>query len=256
MKKYGLLRVFFLIPLTYVIFVFYTSGPPAGYTGSPGDGRNCTACHALTNNFSPQVTLTHNIPPEGYTPGATYQLTLSVSSSANKHGFQLTAEDVNRQRQGTFQSTGNYTQTVGNNQYIENTSNGTSRTSWTFNWTAPTTNNGEITFYASVNATNGDNNTTGDTPVTFQQAVPQVGIAKQTIRGIYVYPNPVKNILFISNNASFEITQLEIFNMQGKKVFLSDGKTEKISLQHLTAGLYLLKIHTPNQTGTYQLIKE
>ena len=256
MRKNSFLRTVFVFPLAYVIFVFYTSGPPAGYTGSPGDGQSCTACHSATNNYSPQVTLTHNIPAEGYTPGATYQLTLSVSSASNKHGFQLTAENANNQRQGTFQSTSNYTQTTGNNQYIEHTSNGTSRTSWTFNWTAPSTGGGDITFYAAVNATNGDNNSTGDTPVTFQQSIHQVGIAKHTIRGIYVFPNPVKDMLYISNNNCRLITGMEIFDMNGKEVFRSDGKNEKISLQHLPAGLYLLKIHTPDETGTYQLIKE
>lgn len=35
--------------LVFSSFVaFYPTGAPAGYTGSPGDGKNCTDCHGGT----------------------------------------------------------------------------------------------------------------------------------------------------------------------------------------------------------------
>src|SRR4029079_17212748 len=55
----------------------------------------------------------------------------------------------------------------GARQYIEHTAAGTfvgqqNSASWTFNWTAPPTDIGPVTFYAAGNQANNDGNTSGD----------------------------------------------------------------------------------------------
>ncbi len=239
------------------LFVSYTSGPPQGYTGSPGDGRNCSACHSPTNNYNPQITVQTNIPSSGYTPGSTYQITLSVSSNSSKHGFQMTAEDVSNTRRGTFQNTDTNTQTAGNNQYIEHTSSGTSQTSWTFNWIAPQTGAGTITFYGTLNATNANNSTTGDSPVAFSYAFQEntTSVSENSIPGISITPNPVMDYLIIENVSNETIKSLSIYDLSGKLIAKFNDFSTRLDLRNLSTGRYLLKISTENKTGTYHLLK-
>ncbi len=249
-----------LIPFTGLLFIVgYTSGPPAGKTGSPGDGgAYCTQCHSLTNNYNPTVTLTSNIPAQGYTPGQTYQLTLSVSSASSKHGFEMTAEDASNQKVGTFQSADSYTQTLSNDRYIEHTTNGTTQTSWTFNWTAPTTGHGTITFYAAVNATNANNSTSGDTPVRFSASFNEntTAVAETHIEGVRLYPNPAGNEIWIGNLRNVEIKRLQIYDLKGKIIRDIPSPAFQIDLSSLKSGIYIIKIKTDQKEGIYRLIKK
>src|SRR4029450_10014688 len=88
-------------------------------------------------------------------------------------GFELTVLDTSDEKAGDLQSTDGTTQIINNagpgggRQYIEHTSAGTfvgqqNGASWTFNWTAPATDVGPVTFYAAGNHANNDGNTSGD----------------------------------------------------------------------------------------------
>ena len=69
----------------------YPGGSPGGYTGSPGDGKTCKQCHGGT---VANVTgwITSNIPAEGYTPGTSYTITVTVSGSGSK-GFEVSPQN-------------------------------------------------------------------------------------------------------------------------------------------------------------------
>jgi hypothetical protein len=126
---------------------------------------------------SGQTTLT--VPPT-YIPGQTYQITVRHSNSDStrkRWGFELTALDDGALKAGELQSTDNLTLVLNNQgpggarQYIEHTTqrggDGTffgqqGGAMWTFNWTAPPTDVGRVTFYAAGNQANGDGNTSGD----------------------------------------------------------------------------------------------
>ncbi len=243
-----------------LLFIWsYTSGPPAGHTGSPGDGGNyCTQCHSATQNYNPVVSLTSNIPAQGYTPGQAYELTLSVSSNSSKHGFQMTAENNQNQKTGSFQSMDAYTQTLSNNQYIEHTSSGTTQTSWTFRWQAPATSQGPVTFYAAVNATNANNSTSGDTPVTYQLTIQEntTKVEETTLPGISFYPNPVTDILYLKNKTNQTLRKLQITDLSGKVVTEYENPDFPLHLSGLQNGMYLIIIHTDRNTGVYPLMKK
>src|SRR4029079_13376265 len=77
------------------------------------------------------------------------------------------------EKAGTLQNTDSFTQVLNNagpgsaRQYIEHTATGTfigqqNGAPWTFNWTAPPTDIGIVTFYAAGNQANNDGNTSGD----------------------------------------------------------------------------------------------
>jgi hypothetical protein len=157
----------------------FSSGPPAGVTGAPGESA-CFACHAdETHNGQFSI-----VAPQTYMPGQTYQITVqhgNSDASRRRWGFEMTAL-ANNAPAGNLQSANSSTQVItggpgGSRQYIEHTSVGTFQNqtggaSWTFNWTAPASNVGPVTLYAAGNQADNSGNTSGDqiylTSVTLQ----------------------------------------------------------------------------------------
>ncbi|MGQ0762463.1 MAG: Reeler domain-containing protein [Acidobacteriota bacterium] len=151
----------------------FSAGPPPGYTRAPGEEPEaCAECHLHAGSSSGQISVTV---PQTYTPGQTYQISVTQTSSdasRNRWGFQLTVLDPGDEKAGTLQNTTGLTQIIqggpgGNREYIGHNSAGTFHgqqggASWTFNWTAPGINAGVVTFYASGNQANGDGNNSGD----------------------------------------------------------------------------------------------
>jgi len=145
----------------------FSDGPPAGYTGAPGE-QTCTSCHFGVDTGG-DFTIT---PPQNYVPGQTYQITVrhvNADTSRDRWGFQLTAL-AGTTMAGTFPApVGGLTQVVGGvgRDYIEHTEAGTflgqtGSAQWVFNWTAPAANVGPITFYAAGNQADGDGSASGD----------------------------------------------------------------------------------------------
>ncbi len=152
----------------------FSAGPPAGYTGAPNEEPEaCAECHVPADAGTGQISINA---PQTYVPGQTYQITVTHTNTdltRLRWGFQLTALDTSDEQAGNLQSTDGFTQVLNNQgpglarQYIEHTSAGTFQgqqngASWTFNWTAPPTDIGFITFYAAGNQANNDDNTSGD----------------------------------------------------------------------------------------------
>ncbi len=154
----------------------FSSGPPGGNTGAPNELTCATSgCHSGAVNTGPgQFTITGL--PARYDPGMTYQVTVTNSTSDNSRrrwGFQLTALTSGNARAGNLANNSGFTSILnddgpgGNRQYIEHNLQGTfagdgSPAAWTFNWTAPATNVGSVTFYAAGNQANNNGNNTGD----------------------------------------------------------------------------------------------
>ncbi len=167
-----------LLGLTTVTYA-YSSGPPAGVTGAPGeDGRACTVCHFLCPlNPDTRGSVTIGGVPANYLPGQRYGLTVMVTHPdlyRRRWGFQITAiTQLGNQPAGAFEVTDpTITQRViggpdGRRQYVEHTSRGTALgtiggMTWSFNWVAPSQDVGPVVFYAAGNAANGDGSPFGD----------------------------------------------------------------------------------------------
>jgi hypothetical protein len=81
---------------------------------------------------------------------------------------------------------------------------------------------------------------------------------------IYIYPNPVKDELFIklkdfNNNVSqAEETLIEIFDIQGKKVknFTEINNNFSLDIRDLNKGIYLLKVQIKDIQETHKIIVE
>jgi uncharacterized repeat protein (TIGR01451 family) len=152
----------------------FSAGPPAGYTGAPGEEPEaCAECHVPPDAGIGHLSITV---PQTYVPGQTYSIVVTHTNAdptRRRWGFELTALDPSDEKAGNLESTDPLTQVLNNQgpggarQYIEHTSAGTfvgqqNGASWTFNWTAPATDVGPVTFYSAGNQANNDGNTSGD----------------------------------------------------------------------------------------------
>jgi HYR domain/Secretion system C-terminal sorting domain/SprB repeat len=128
----------------------------AGVTGSPGEtGCNTSGCHTGVGT-SGSVTLTSNIPANGFVAGATYNMTLTVNETGKPlFGMGLEALTSTNDNAGTLAA-------GANTKILSKTINGISRRNithqfnggltansavFTFSWTAPTVTAGDVNFY-------------------------------------------------------------------------------------------------------------
>lgn len=184
-------------------------GPPLGMTGAPGEGT-CIGCHYTyggTNsvpNLGPgRVQITGL--PAYYTLGQTYTVTVTVTaneSAVNRWGFELTVLDA----QGS--SAGELTVTdaarvlkrsgaildqprtyLSHNDETGTNLGRTGANSWAFNWTAPNNSAGEITFYATGNAADGQVTPEGDYIYATLAVIkpPAPIVAAQAVTGLSTY---------------------------------------------------------------------
>jgi hypothetical protein len=132
----------------------FPTGAPAGNSGSPADGQTCTSCHGGTATTATNV-LTTNVPTEGYTPGQSYTITVTIAGSSARKGFEVSPQNNNGVMQGTIAS-GSGSTIIGT-KYITHTSAKTSNPStWTFTWTAPAKGTGTVNIYGAF--VNGQSN--------------------------------------------------------------------------------------------------
>ncbi|MEK7751013.1 MAG: choice-of-anchor V domain-containing protein, partial [Acidobacteriota bacterium] len=170
--------VLWVIP---VMIYAKADGPDPRKTGAPGD-KLCTECHVGTAN-----------PPGGkvevsfaggltYTPGAKQRLTVTVTDSPARgvNGFQLTARLASNEsngQAGAFTPLDSSTQVLCENdsqkqgpscpataplEFIEHTQSGNQSNTWSFEWTPPASDVGNVRIYVAGNSANGNRQNTGD----------------------------------------------------------------------------------------------
>ena len=164
----------------------FSFGPPDERTGAPNE-TTCVAagCHAGNDLNASGGALTLTI-PETYQPNEVYTIVVDLARTGqSKWGFEMTALDGDGARAGTFEidPAGNTQLGEANGkQYIKQTAIGAAagtndENSWEFQWTAPDTDVGPITFYTAGNAANGNFTATGDYIYTEQaESIPPVPI--------------------------------------------------------------------------------
>ncbi len=149
----------------------FSSGPPPGQTGAPGE-TTCVSCHFSFPINSGSGTFAITGLPATYTSAQEVDITITLTQSNRlRYGFQVTALTDSGAPAGTLIVTdASRTQLIqggGGRTYIEHTGNGvapsaTNQGSWSFRWRAPASSAGRITFYAAGNAANGNFSSDGD----------------------------------------------------------------------------------------------
>lgn len=175
-----------LVLVTTSLTIAFSSGPPDGVSGAPGD-NNCTACHGGNplNMSGGSMSITA---PATFTAGDTIDLTINLARTGQQRwGFEITALDTADAAYGTLLVTSAAMQKSGAlpaREYVKHTSAGTfpgtpnASPGWTVRWVSPTGGStSPVVFYAAGNAANGNGSTSGDfiytTSTTVQPAVNQ-----------------------------------------------------------------------------------
>jgi hypothetical protein len=243
--------------------------PQAGKTGAPSEGTCAnTGCHTSSSGGSGNVAMTFS-GGNAYSPGVTYNITVTVTdATAGRFGFELTALDASNNKAGNLVITNTATQSmptsggVTGRQYIAHKNANASNT-WTFDWVAPSTDVGNVTFYYSGNGANNNGSRTGDhiylgsTAISVNTAVALTGNPQAN----FFVQTPITNNLQMTYTlAAASAVLAELYDLSGKKVMeLERTKAEagnhvvtKALPSSVTAGLYFARF---NANGTVQTAK-
>ena len=223
--------IFFSIVIS-VSILFYpkstvslSTGSPGGKTGSPSDNGNCMSCHSGSAG-SINAIYTSNIPALGYTAGNVYTITAAIQSASTNgiSGFEVTCEeDATGLKTGTFFTNSSFngeTQMVNNGTAVTHTASGNTLNSWSFDWEAPMSGTGQVTFYgAFIQAGYPVGNNSGDlfgaASITVDEFLPTGSVevnrnnTRKLIRitdelGRESKINNFKPLFYIYNDGSFE----------------------------------------------------
>lgn len=220
---------------------------PGGKTGSPADGSTCVQCHSGAVQTATGWIST-SIPIEGYQPNGEYLITLTANhTGVAKMGFELTAENSSGQKSGSFALiNSSETGLTNGNNAVTHTSGGTTPTgdsrTWEMVWLAPDNDEGTVTFYAAINAANGNGTTSGDVIYNTSHAVNfnPLSIDQVEMNVSSIYPNPAANFITIDLSKA---SHLDVVDFAGKIVKTIDMKSasEKIDISDLESGSYFIK---------------
>lgn len=150
--KFGILA-FVFVSFSFMLYSPYTDGTPEGYSGSPHDGNDCSACHAKAVFKENLISI--NADSNGYEPGKKYTIntTLAGDENARKFGFQIAPQNAKGKLMGTLVVTNaEETKLFADGKCINQIAKGVpsvgSKT-WTFDWIAPEKGTGDVVFYGS-----------------------------------------------------------------------------------------------------------
>lgn len=258
-KNYFFKPLLLLIPLTAFSLLSFSGGVGGARSSSPGDGgTTCTICHAPGANFNASAVITSNIPSTGYAADTDYTITLTATSTAPGHGFQLTAENLSdNSKVGEFIDDGGTTTNVQDAGARISHSNKNNST-WTFTWRSPSTLQGQMRFYASVNAVNNNGSNGGDQTVTaISDIETSLGISESRLLDFKMGPNPSSDLVNIQLPSGLTEATAGVYDYTGRLVSSKTVKPldNQIDVRNLSSGIYIIKITADNKIGAKRLIK-
>lgn len=219
-----------------------------GGTGAPGEntcGQN--GCHS-GGAFSPMADIVvediDGNPITEYFPGTTYKVTLTnTANGASEYGFQITSLDANNDRIGEWsgQSANAQITALANRTYLEqNTSSTVNEIS--ADWTPGDTAFGDITFYAAINAVNGNNSPSGDGTATVSITIPQAVNSNTELKYIdlTMFPNPSASVINIQSDVLFQ--NYEMYDLMGQRVRGEKLLNNRIDISDIQNGAYLVRL--------------
>ena len=220
-------------------------------TNSPGEtGRTCGSnnCHddgQFGASVMVELLTEAGEVSEVYKPSLNYtaRITIGTASAAAGYGFQMVA--VNAEGEGTGEwgeiPAGIQSLTLGGKSYVEH-GMVLSNPVIEIPWTSPADDQGDVSFFISANAVNGNSSPGGDGSAnanfTFTYDGPS-SVGDEELLSLKVFPNPVIDRLNIEN---FTSPNFDIFNAQGKLVVSGVMQDGQIDVSPLTEGIYFLQV--------------
>lgn len=244
-----------------------SAGAPDGRTGSPGDnGQTCfTSCHGNApgnGSGGEQTSVTHDIPASGYVSGTVYNVTVDMTGGGSKFGFSLSAQNASGADLGSLMM-GSGTQLNGGGKYVTHTASsntGSGSKSWAFQWEAPVSGSGPVTFYAASIFADGMSGNSGDYLVLAENATSEssVGISEADLAAVTIYPNPVVDVIHVAAIDVDEEIMITLFNVEGKMVLQQKVQGGDIAIdiasKNLNTGVYFLNLEVDGKSTIKKLL--
>ena len=163
--------------MRHIIFLFIncillanSGGPGGNFANNAPNYNNCTSCHYGSVNTSGGSVFFTGL-PVAYEPGETYAIGVTVTGANQRgYGFQAAAQSGNTTA-GQFSSNQNSDNLEMSGNLVQHSSR-TSSGSWVFDWIAPMSDIGDITFSVSGLATGGASGNSGDDMYIASQTIP------------------------------------------------------------------------------------
>lgn len=285
-KKTLIITSIITFPILFGQFTYKKSaGAHPGSTGAPGDNTCAKAgCHvgsAVTYNDTTINQLIFSQTDSTYLPGQTYTITVRTTNPGKQRfGFEFQAiTDATSLEAGTVVITDlirthEVTHMVGSDFRTSATHStvGTPELSpgfneWTFDWTAPATNVGDIVFYYATNSTNNNNASTGDRIYnnTFRIKIsPMFSINElvdiQSVNAFY--DNETNQIVFNYFLKSDKKVNINVFDSFGREVFKQKNKSKNAGQQkdelplkdQLSTGVFYVNLSIDNKSFSKKII--
>lgn len=261
----------------------YYYGPPVYATNSPYDGASCdqSGCHNSHSLQSAKPWITSNVPVGGYVPNTIYTITAkAVHIGFTSFGFEISPQTTAGTPLGTLIVTNSATTQIATTsgsgystlQYIEQTQygyQGTDSLVWTFNWKAPSSGAGSVTFYGCFNTGNGNSVPTGTFVYPATLVIPESTAGVDDIAAqntsFSIFPNPAKeqcSITYSLQKATH--VQVNMYAIDGKKIsnladnMVNQGNhTQNMALPlNIKPGVYLLQLITNEQSTIQKIVVE
>lgn len=227
--------VFAVLAVGVILSSAFTALHISGYiyaTGSPFDGASCAQCHS-GGATTPTVAVTA-APAFGsgntYVPGSTYTITVTVSGSYAKYGFNTEVLDSNSPSAvndagvcgpAVSSNCSRFTSSTLPTNYTHNVPSGSAGSAtFSFQWTAPAS--GPVYIYTAGLGVNNNGADNGDKVKTNSLVLsPTVGINAFATAKIKfaVYPNPAIDKVRISFYARQNSTvNIQLYDLEGNLV--------------------------------------
>ena len=83
-----------------------------------------------------------------------------------------------------------------------------------------------------------------------------VALTFRNVKGdVAIYPNPVKDVLYIDIDENLENLDIQLIDTNGKIVWRNTGWIQEIPLNDLSSGIYLLKVENASFQSTKTIVK-
>lgn len=272
MKKKALL--FLLVAgMGYVTLTSSSGGPGGNLTGAKGSTASCSGggCHsggAGAPTLNIRVDTAGGVEVTKYTPGKTYTVTVTgAHASLTTFGFQYTAVSGTGGAQinaGTLSvlPSQTATHTASTLTILEHTSPITGPLSKSFTWTAPATGVGNVTMYLTINAVNGNGNTSGDISGNMNKVLAQYPVVTEVANvnndiNITAFPNPATNTLNIQATNIFGNYTVEAFDFTGRSILSTTvNGIASINTSNWAVGVYNVVVTGETGRKTIQVVKQ
>ena len=247
----------------------YNTNAPGEKTCSGAEGAN--SCHSggIPDNSGPGTPSILFSGGTTYVPGQTYTITPKIfHPTRSRFGFQIVSlkdsnnafigtitlidTNVTRQQQPTW---GSYQDRI----FVMHRLAGSYATSpntstWTYKWTAPSYNAGNISFYACFNAVNNNNvNDPGDETyykkITINPSAIGIAPVNESKIDFSFYPNPANEMITVEfNDLKAQGVTISVMDLQGKivKKIVAQNTKEVIETRELENDVYSIVV-TENQ---------